>query len=113
MEFEESIKQWVSKDNQIKNYSEKLKVLRQERSTLTEHIISYAEDNNLSNAVIQITDGKLKFNNSKSSSPLTYKFIEECLVECLGSDEKAKAIVKYIKSQRVTNIKSEIKRYYN
>ncbi len=110
MEFEESIKQWVSKDNQIKNYSEKLKLLRQERTTLTEHIISYAEDNSLSNAVIQITDGKLKFNNSKSSSPLTYKFIEECLVDCLASEEKAKAIVKYIKSQRVTNIKSEIKR---
>ena len=34
------------------------------------------ETNNLHNAVIQIDDGKLKFQNMKSTPPLTFKFIE-------------------------------------
>ena len=113
MEFQENIKQWVSKDNQIRTYSERIKSLRQERNNLTEQIFDYAEENNLHHAVINITDGKLKFNNVKVTPPLTYRFIEQCLIKCFDSDEKAKEIIKYIKSQRESSIKSEIKRFYN
>ena len=38
MEFQENIKQWVSKDNQIRTYSGRIKSLRQERNNLTEQI---------------------------------------------------------------------------
>ena len=112
MDFQEDIKQWVSKDNQIKTYSERIKQLRGERSSLTERIFDYAENNNLAHAVIQITDGKLKFNNSKVTAPLTYKLVEQCLKRYFSEDE-SKEVIKYIKSQRESNIKSEIKRFYN
>jgi hypothetical protein len=112
MNFQEDIKQWVSKDNQIKTYNERIKLLRDERSSLTERIFDYAEQNNLSHAVIQITDGKLKFNNTKVQAPLTYKLVEQCLQRYFSEDD-AKEVIKYIKSQRETSIKSEIKRFYN
>jgi len=112
MDFQEDIKQWVSKDNQIKTYSERIKQLRDERSSLTERIFDYAEQNNLAHAVIQITDGKLKFNNTKVTAPLTYKLVQQCLQRYFSEDE-TKEVIKYIKSQRESNVKSEIKRFYN
>ena len=112
MDFQENIKEWVSKDNQIKTYTERIKTLRESRSNLTEKIFDYAENNNLHHAVIQITDGKLKFNNSKISEPLTFKLIEKGLEKYFENDQ-IKEVIKHIKSLRESTIKSEIKRYYN
>lgn len=112
MDFQENIKEWVSKDNQIKTYTERIKILRESRSYLTEKIFDYAENNNLHHAVIQITDGKLKFNNSKISEPLTFKLIEKGLEKYFENDQ-IKEVIKHIKSLRESTIKSEIKRYYN
>ena len=52
-------------DNQLKSYSNKVKELRAKRNNLTESIFDIAEQNNLQNAVIEISDGKLKFQNVK------------------------------------------------
>ena len=113
MEFQEDIKQWVAKDNQIRTYAERVKLLRQERNALTEKIFDYAEENNLHHAVVHITDGKLKFHNAKVTPPLTFKFIEQCLTKRLESEEQAKNIIEFIKSQREASFRSEIKRFYN
>jgi hypothetical protein len=113
MEFQEDIKQWVSKDNQIRAHSERIKGLRQDKNTLTGRIFEYAEENNLHHAVVQITDGKLKFHNTKVTAPLTFRLVEECLTKCLNSEEQAKEIIKFIKSERGSSVKSEIKRFYN
>ena len=57
---------WVSVDNRIKALQNEME-LRSQRSDLTSSIFSYAENNNLENAVIQISDGKLKFANVKQT----------------------------------------------
>ena len=116
MDFQEDIKQWVSTDNQIKIFHDKIKELRNQRYNLTEKIFNYAEHNNLQHAVIQITGGKLKFQNTKVSSPLTFRFVQQCLTECLpdpDNEARAKAIINYIKSKRDINLRAEIKRIYN
>ena len=77
MSFENNIKRWVQIDNQIKVYNDKIKQLRDEKADITEELIGQAEENNYKDAVIQITDGKLKFNTSKVQSPLTFKYVEE------------------------------------
>ena len=43
---------------------------------------------------------------------MDYKLVEQCLQRYFTEDE-AKEVIKYIKSQRECNIKSEIKRFYN
>ena len=67
MNFEEDVKNWVMIDNKIKQESENIKGLRKKRNHLTSKIFSYAEENNLENAVIEISDGKLKFQQSKQT----------------------------------------------
>lgn len=67
MNFEDDVKNWVMIDNQIKQNSEIVKDLRKKRTHLSTKIFSYAEQNNLENAVIEISDGKLKFQQSKQT----------------------------------------------
>jgi len=113
MDLSQHIKEWVNYDNQIKLHSNKMKELRLRKSQLTESIFDYAEKNNLQNAVIEISDGKLKFQNIKQTSPLNFRFLEQCLTECIGNTEDVKNIIKYIKQKREIKYSSEIKRSYN
>ena len=112
MDFESDVKNWVMIDNQIKQNSETVKELRKQRNHLTTKIFSYAEENNLENAVIEISDGKLKFQQCKQTPPLTFKFLEECLNECIQNEDQVKQIIKFVKSKRESKYVSDIKRFY-
>lgn len=112
MSFEENIQQWVATDNLIKSHNKKLKELRELRNNLNANIITYVEQNNLGNAVIEITDGKLKFQNTKSSPPLTYKFVKTCLMEQLDNEETVNQLIDYMKEKREFKYSAEIKRTY-
>ena len=111
-EFQNNIKTWVDVDNRIKLLQQEVKKLRSEKNSLTDTIFNYAENNNLENAVIQISDGKLKFQNVKYASPLTYGFLETCLLECINDEDKVKDLIKYIKSKRTFKTNYDIKRTY-
>ena len=78
MSFEEQIKEWVQIDNQIKQYNTHVKTLRQQKNNLSNNIIAHAVENKCL-IYNKITDGSLKFQNVKVTSPLTFKFITECL----------------------------------
>ena len=66
MSFENQIQQWVQLDNQLKQLNEKTKELREKRNDLEGKITNYASTNNLSNATVQISDGKLKLQKSRN-----------------------------------------------
>lgn len=112
-EFERSIQKWVSIDNHIKILNEKMKELRDEKSDLYENINSYIETNRLYNASVDISDGKLKFVQSRITQPLTLKFVESCLSNIINDSKQVSQIMKYIKDKREKKEVSEIKRYYN
>ena len=113
MSFENNIQKWVAVDNQLKSLNEKIKVLRETRNTLTGDITSYADKNNLSNSTVNISDGKLKFVNTKVQAPLTLKFLEKSLGEVIRNDVQAKLIVDQIKDKREVKVVPEIKRFSN
>ena len=113
MSFENNIQKWVAVDNQLKSLNEKMKTLRDTRNTLSGDITSYAEKNNLSNSTVNISDGKLKFVNTKVQAPLTFKFLEKTLGEVIRNDIQAKLIVDQIKDKREIKVVPEIKRFSN
>ena len=113
MEFEKNIKEWVALDNQEKKLKERVKEIRSTKNSISDKILIYTEENNLAHATIQISDGKLKFQNNKITSPLTFKFLEKCLNECIEDENQVKMIIKYIKSNREFKYNSDIKRSYN
>jgi cell division septum initiation protein DivIVA len=113
MSFENQIQQWVSLDNQLKQLNEKVKDLRDKRNNLEENITSYASENNLSNATVKISDGKLKFTNTKVQEPLTFKYLEKTLGEVIKNESHVKLIVEHLKQKRSVKIVPEIKRFSN
>jgi Lhr-like helicase len=113
MSFENQIQQWVSLDNQLKQLNDKVKELREKRNTLEETITDYASSNNLSNATVKITDGKLKFVNTRTPEPLTFKYLEKTLGEVIKNESQVKLIMEHIKQKREIKIIPEIKRFSN
>ena len=113
MTFEERIQNWVLTDNQIKLYLERTRELRSQRNDITDSLHQYIKEKDLENATIKITDGRLKFQYSKITNPLTFRFIEDCLHECINNSDQVQYIIKYIKSKRSTRLVPDIKRFYN
>jgi CxxC motif-containing protein len=113
MSFEQQIQQWVSIDNQIKLLNEKAKVLRDNKNKLSENILSYVETQNLHSSTVEISDGKLKFANTKTQQPITFKYLETCLKEIIKNEDQVNKILNYIKEKREVKQGFEIKRLYN
>jgi len=113
MSFEQHIQQWVSIDNQMKQLSDKMKELRDKKSTLNDAIFNHVENSNLSNATLQISDGKIKFIKTKDTQVLTFKYLETCLHEIIKNEDQVNKIIEYIKNKREIKYVPEIKRFYN
>jgi seryl-tRNA synthetase len=111
--FQQNIKQWVSLDTQLKTLNEKTKEIRNKRNELTDNIIEFVDNNNLTSSTIKISDGKLKFAQNKQTSPITLGFLEGCLNDIIGNEEKVTQIMDYIKENREVKVIPDIKRYYN
>tara|TARA_Y100000589_G_C26772050_1_gene474205 strand:+ start:133 stop:474 length:342 start_codon:yes stop_codon:yes gene_type:complete len=113
MSFEENIKKWVALDNKIKSYNDNLRSLREDRNNAEKEIMSYATNTLPDNAAIKISDGILKFSNIKQQQPLTYKYIQECLMKIIDDEEKVNEIISFIKENKPEKISKGIKRSYD
>jgi hypothetical protein len=113
MSFEQHIQQWVSIDNQMKQLTDKIKELRDKKNTLNDAIFNHVDNSNLSNATVQISDGRIKFIKTKDTQVLTFKYLETCLHEIIKNEDQVNKIVEYIKNKREIKYVPEIKRFYN
>jgi len=110
MSFESSIQQWVSLDNQLKLLNEKIREVRDKKNQLTENLTKYAITNDLTKNTIPITDGKLKFINTRIAEPLTFKYLEKTLKEVIKNESQVSIIMERIREKREIKITQEIKR---
>jgi hypothetical protein len=111
--FQEKVQEWVSLDNQIKKLNDKTRELRDKRNQNEEIILQYVETENLSNATVKISDGKLRFTSSRQIQPLTFKHVEDCLIKCIQNPEQVEKIMAYIKETRDIKYIPDIKRTYH
>lgn len=111
--LEKSIQSWVELDNELKKLNDKVKEIRTRKNDIEDKIMVYVENNEMNNSVVNISDGKIKFCETKQTSPLTLGFLEKCLSEVIANQGQVKQIMDYIKSKRETKVVPEIKRYYN
>ena len=113
MSFESKIQHWVLIDNELKQLNEKAKEIREKKNILEQNITNYALTNNLSNSTVKISDGRLKFANTKVAEPLTFKYLEKTLSEVIKNESQVKLIMEHLKQKRTVKIVPEIKRFYN
>lgn len=113
MSFENQIQQWVQIDNQLKQLNEKTRELRDKRNILENDITKHAFSNNLNNSFVKISDGKLKFVNTKIPEPLTFKYLEKSLNEVIKNESQVNVIMEHLKNKRSIKFVPEIKRLSN
>ena len=111
--LETKIKRWVELDNKIKLTSDEVRDIRTEKSVINDEILEIVEEKQLSKATVNISDGKLKFVQSKHTAPLTLAYIEKCLSNLITNGNQVEQIMTYIKKNRETKTTTEIKRVYN
>ena len=109
--FENKIKSWVSIDNEIKILNDRIKELREDKKELSIEILHYARENNCLNSTVQISDGKLRFVNTKIQQPLTFNYLEKSMSEIIKNQDQVKRIIEHVKTSRESKQVFEIKRF--
>jgi hypothetical protein len=98
--FSSNIKEWNILDKKIKVLQENLNTLKNQKTIIKENIINYVENNNLNNAVIKVDNNQLRFIKYKQVQPLTFKFLKNCLDDCIEDSSQVDLLIEYIKNQR-------------
>lgn len=123
MSIQNNVKDWVAIDNSIKKLNDELRELRDKRKLQEEAMISWA-DTHASGAkpVIKISDGKLRFVETKQTAPLTLKYVSERVLSVLGSLSNLSSnsveaihdmIMEDLKTNRECKIVREVKRSFD
>lgn len=112
-DFQRSIREWVSLDNQLKQLNEQVKELRSKRTDLTKSIMTMSAKEGYENATINISDGSLRFGEVRSYASLSLKYVYDCLKACLKDETQIEKVMEYIKENRPIKETKEIKRTIN
>ena len=115
--FKNNIRKLVELDNKAQRYKLKMDELKKEkekyemeRNKLGDNVLSFMENNKLEDNEIVISDGKLKYFNSKSSTSISQKFIQERLKLYFKNEDKAKEITDFIYDGREVTLTPVLKR---
>jgi len=104
MDLDNEVKQWLTVDNQLKLYNEKIKELRVKRNQLENNIVNHAVTNN----TLKIGD-KLKIVTVNQAEPLTFRYLEKSLGEIIKSETQVNQILDHIREKREIRKVFEIK----
>ena len=107
-EFVEVVKNWVKLDDEIRNYNDKIKDLKNERKEYEEYILEYMDK--INENVINITGGKIRKNKSNTKAPLKEESIKTALYEITKDNEKSAQMTKYIMENRPSVERVNLKR---
>jgi hypothetical protein len=114
--FTENVQQWVTIDTQLLLLNEKTKKLREQKNRLSNEITSYMKEkiNTQENMKpkIQISDGELRIYNKKEYTPLSFTYIEKCLVEIIPDKSHVEYILQHLKNKREVKDELDIKRIF-
>ena len=111
--FKTSIRKWIDLDNQHKQHNEVLKDIRARKTNVLDIITNHVNNNKLQDAVVKISDGRIKFTLVKNVRPITLQYIKQCLTDKLQNSDSVDKLMDYIKSNRDYTYSEDIKRYYD
>ena len=97
-EFVEVVKNWVKIDDEIRKRNAEIKELKTEKKEFENFILQYMGQ--INENVINISDGKLRLNKSKTKGPLKQESIQKALFDITQDSNKAVQMTKYILDSR-------------
>ena len=97
-EFIQNVKKWLEIDDKIKEIRSKTKNLTTEKKEREAYILDYLAT--IEENIIDVHDGKLKRNVSKTQAPFKKETIHQALTEITGDASKASAMTEHIIKSR-------------
>lgn len=110
-EFKEVVVNWVKIDDDIRSLNQKIKDLKDEKKEFEVFILEYM--NTINESTINISDGKLRLNRSKTKAPLKEENIQSALLDITKDSNKALELTKYIFQSRPLTERVNLKRTKN
>jgi hypothetical protein len=110
-EFVEAVKKYLDVDDKLREIKEKTKDLNTEKKLKEEYILEYLQT--IDEKVIDVADGKLRRNISKTQAPLKKETIQKALVDIVGDSNKATTMTEQIIKSRPTVERVTLKRTKN
>lgn len=110
-EFVTAVKKYLEVDDKLKEIKEKTKILNLEKKEKEEFILDYLQT--LDEKVIDVPNGKLKRNVSKTQAPLKKETIQKALAELIGDANKATTMTEQIIKSRPIIERVTLKRTKN
>jgi hypothetical protein len=110
-EFVQSVKRYLEVDDKLKEIREKTKSLNTEKKQREEFILNYLQT--VDENIIDVPDGKLRRNVSKTQAPLKKEIIHKALSELIGDSNKAMSMTDQIIKSRPTVERITLKRTRN
>ena len=106
-----SIKHWVHLDDKVRKLKEEVKELNDEKKEHEELVL--AELEKMEEQVINISDGKLRRNVTKSQAPLKKEEIQKTIFEFTKDEQKTFDMIEKIMASRQVTEKVNLKRIKN
>jgi hypothetical protein len=110
-EFVSSVKKYLEVDDKIRTMKEAMKKLTDEKKQKEDFILNYLQT--IDEKVIDVADGKLRRNISKTQAPLKKETIQKALTEIVGDALKATAMTEQIIKSRPMIERITLKRTKN
>ena len=110
-EFVDTVKKYIEIDDKLKYIKKQSKVLSGDKKEHENYILNYLES--IEENIIDIPDGKLKRNISKTQTPLNKEYIQKSLVEIVGDTNKASLLTDKILNSRPMKERVTLKRTTN
>jgi hypothetical protein len=110
-DFIDNVKKYLEIDDTLKEIKEKNKKLTQDKKEKEEFILNYLQS--IDEKIIDIPNGKLKKNISKTQGPLKKELIQKTLTEIIGDSIKANSITDQIIKSRPIVERVTLKRTSN
>jgi hypothetical protein len=110
-EFVDSVKRYLEVDDKLREIKEKTKDLNNEKKQKEEFILNYLQT--IDEKVIDVADGKLRRNISKTQAPLKKETIQKALIDIVGDATKATAMTEQIIKSRPVVERVTLKRTKN
>ncbi len=107
-EFQEMVVNWVTIDDEVRELQAKMKELKEEKKQYEGFILEFLES--VDEKMIQISDGNLRRNVSKTKGPLKPELIQTALTDLTKNKDTAMQMTKYIMEKRPVTERINLKR---
>ena len=110
-EFINTVKKYLEIDDKLKEHRDLIKKMTSDKKEKEEFILNYLQT--IEESVIDVRDGKLRRNISKTQAPLKKEQIHKTLTEIVGDAIKAQAMTEQIIKSRPIVERVTLKRTKN